>query len=68
MLAVRGWANGIALHHEGGSQSWYANVWLAANRDFGVLAITNAGGGRGYEATEATVDALVARFEAAQAP
>ncbi len=68
LLAVRGWANGIALHHEGSNQLWYANVWLAANRDFGVLAITNAGEGRGYEATEATVDALVARFEAAQAP
>ncbi len=67
-LAVRVWANGIALHHEGSNQLWYANTWLAANRDFGVLAVTNAGEGRAFEATQATVDALVERFEAAQAP
>jgi CubicO group peptidase (beta-lactamase class C family) len=67
-LAVRAWANGIALYHEGSNQLWYANTWLAANRDFGVLAITNAGEGRAFDATEAAVDALVERFEAAQAP
>ena len=68
LLAVRVWANGIALHHEGSNQLWYANTWLAPDLDFGVLAITNAGEGRAYDATEATVSALVDRFEAAQAP
>ncbi|MGB5304417.1 MAG: serine hydrolase domain-containing protein [Gemmatimonadota bacterium] len=68
LLAVRTWANGIALHHEGSNQFWYANMWLAANRDVGVLAISNAGEVRAYDATVATVDALVERFEAAQAP
>jgi CubicO group peptidase (beta-lactamase class C family) len=67
-LAVRVWANGVALHHEGSNQLWYADTWLAANRDFGVLTVTNAGGDRAFEATQATVDALVERFEAAQAP
>ena len=68
LLAVRGWANGIALHHEGSNRLWYANTWLAASRDFGVLVVTNAGEGRALDATEAAVDALVERFEAAQAP
>ena len=68
LLAVRVWANGIALHHEGSNQLWYANTWLAPDLDFGVLAITNAGEGRAYDATAATVSALVDRFEAAQAP
>ena len=68
LLAVRVWANGIALHHEGSNQLWYANTWLAPAQDFGVLAITNAGEGRAYDATEATVSALIDRFEAAQAP
>ena len=68
LLAVEVWANGIALHHEGSNQLWYANAWLAPDRDFGVLAITNAGGGRADDATEATVATLVDRFEAAQAP
>jgi len=68
LLAVEVWANGIALHHEGSNQLWYANAWLAPDRDFGVLAITNAGEGRARDATEATVSTLVDRFEAAQAP
>ena len=68
LLAVEVWASGIALHHEGSNQLWYANAWLAPDRDFGVLAITNAGEGRARDATEATVSTLVDRFEAAQAP
>lgn len=68
LLGVRGWANGIALHHEGTNFLWYANVWLAPQRDFGVLAVTNGGDDRGFRSTEATVTALIDRFEAAQAP
>ena len=68
LLAVRGWADGIALHHEGSNQLWYANAWFAPERDFGLLAITNAGQERGFRTTEATVTALIDRFEAAQSP
>jgi CubicO group peptidase (beta-lactamase class C family) len=67
-LAVRVWANGIAVYHEGTNQLWFANTWLAPARDFGLLVVTNSGGDRGYRATEATVSALIERFEAAQAP
>jgi len=67
-LAVRGWADGIALHHEGTNFLWYANVWLAPRRDFGMLAVTNAGEDRAFQATDATISALVERFEASQAP
>lgn len=68
LLAVRGWADGIALHHEGSNQLWYANMWLAPNRDFGVLAVTNGGQDRGFRSTEAAVEALIERFDAAQNP
>jgi CubicO group peptidase (beta-lactamase class C family) len=67
-LGFRSWANGIALLHEGSNQLWYANVALAPARDFGVLAVTNAGQDRGFRATEATVAALIDRFDAAEAP
>jgi CubicO group peptidase (beta-lactamase class C family) len=67
-LAVRGWANGVAIHHEGTNQLWYANVWLAPDRDFGMLAVTNAGGDRAYQTTQAAIDALLERFEAAETP
>jgi hypothetical protein len=67
-LAIRGWADGVALFHEGSNQLWYANAWLAPARDFGLLVVTNAGQDRAYQATDATATALIERFEAAQAP
>jgi CubicO group peptidase (beta-lactamase class C family) len=67
-LAVRGWADGIAIHHEGSNFLWYANVWLAPVRDFGMLAVTNAGEDRAFQATDAALSALRERFEASQAP
>lgn len=66
LLGVRTWAGGIALHQEGTNQLWYANAWLAPERDFGVFAVTNAGDDRGYRSTDAAVQALIDRFEAAQ--
>lgn len=68
LLGIRGWADGIALHHEGSNLLWYANVWLAPERDFAVFAVTNAGQERAFRTTEAAVTALIDRFEAAQAP
>lgn len=67
-LAFKLWANGVTAYHEGTNQMWYASTWLAPARDFGMLVVTNAGGDRGYRATESTVSALIERFEAAQAP
>jgi len=67
-LAVLGWANGVMLHHDGSNFMWYANVQLAPARDFGMLAVTNAGGDRAFRATDATLSALLARFEATQGP
>jgi CubicO group peptidase (beta-lactamase class C family) len=68
LLGVRAWANGIALHHEGSNQLWYANVWLAPERDFGLLAVTNGGQERAFRTTEETVSTLIERFDAAQVP
>ncbi|MDP2471668.1 MAG: serine hydrolase domain-containing protein [Candidatus Palauibacterales bacterium] len=67
-VTVRDWADGVALYHEGSNLLWYANVWLAPERDMGMLVVTNAGGDRAFRATDAAIDALIGRFEAAQAP
>lgn len=68
LLGVRVWASGIALHHEGSNLLWYANVWLAPERDVGLFAVTNAGEERAFQATDAAISALIERFDAAQAP
>jgi CubicO group peptidase (beta-lactamase class C family) len=61
-VAERTWARGGTISHNGSNTLWYASVWIAPQRDFGMLAVTNA---RGPDATEAALLALIARFDAA---
>jgi CubicO group peptidase (beta-lactamase class C family) len=44
LIFDRSWAGGRALNHGGSNESWYAVVWLAPARDFGILTATNQGG------------------------
>lgn len=39
----RPWAGGRALNHAGSNTYWYVVMWLAPNKNFAVLAATNAG-------------------------
>lgn len=56
--AARGWAGGQAITHTGSNTMFFAVVWLAPARDFGVLAACNQGG----EAAEKACDALCAHL------
>ncbi len=60
-----GWANGSAIDHNGSNMLWFATVWIAPQRDMGMLAVTNVGGEDGDRATDEIVDALISRFEKA---
>ncbi len=62
-ISQPGWANGSALDHNGSNKVWFATVWIAPQRDMGMLAVTNAGGDEGDRATDEIVEALIARFE-----
>ena len=62
-ISQPGWANGSALDHKGSNTAWFATVWIAPQRDMGMLAVTNAGGDGGNRATDEIVEALIARFE-----
>ncbi|HEX4083865.1 MAG TPA: serine hydrolase domain-containing protein [Chthoniobacteraceae bacterium] len=44
LIADRDWAGGKALNHAGSNTMNFADCWLAPNRKFGVLAVTNEGG------------------------
>lgn len=61
---VRGWAHGIGLQHAGSNGNWFAVAWLAPQRNFAMLAVTNAGGERAGLAADAALEALLERFEA----
>ncbi len=62
VVARRPWAGGRTLSHTGSNTQWYANLWLAPERDFAVAIVTNVGGNRAYEATDAVAGRLIARF------
>ena len=59
-----GWAGGRALTHVGSNAKWMAVVWLAPERDFGMLAVTNAGTQVALDAVNDAIDLLIDRFEA----
>jgi CubicO group peptidase (beta-lactamase class C family) len=58
VVTRRDWAGGLALNHCGCNTLYFANVWLAPERDFAVLVVANQGLDA-FEATDAAVAALV---------
>ena len=64
-VVQRDWAGGRALQHSGSNTLWFANVWLAPNRDIAMLAVTNAGGDDAFWGTDTAIGALILRFDPA---
>jgi len=61
----RPWAGGRALTHSGSNTYWYATIWLAPARDFGLLVATNQGGDPADKACDQAIGALIRHREAA---
>lgn len=68
LVVERAWAGGAALYHSGSNTMWYAVVWLAPSRGFGVFVVTNAGGDAASRATDEAAGVLIERVQAAGAP
>lgn len=62
-VGSRDWAQGRVLQHAGSNTVWYAVVWLAPERNVGLLAFTNAGGDRAAAAADRVVAALLGRLD-----
>lgn len=58
----RRWAGGMASHHTGSNTQWYTNVWLAPEKDWGAVVVTNVGGERAFALTDAIVAAMIGEF------
>lgn len=58
----RPWAPGPVFSHHGSNGIWHASVWFAPEADFGVVAVTNAGGEEGFTAADQAVALLIQRF------
>jgi CubicO group peptidase (beta-lactamase class C family) len=66
LIVRRQWAKGKkrgdkgrCLHHAGSNNSWYALVWIAPERDFAVIAVTNIGGDGIFKKIDAVVGTVV---------
>jgi CubicO group peptidase (beta-lactamase class C family) len=59
--AARSWAGGQALTHTGSNTMFFAVIWLAPARDFGVLAACNQGGEAAEKACDAACAHLIGR-------
>ena len=58
----RPWANGKTLTHTGSNLQWFTNVWIAPNRDWACVVVTNFGGDGAFEATDAVVGQMIQQF------
>ncbi len=56
----RPWANGQALNHAGSNTQWYSVIWMAPNREFGVVATCNIATTSGANPGAAATDQVAA--------
>ena len=67
VVAEREWGGGKVLNHAGCNTMFYANVWLAPQRDFAVLVCINQGDDVAAKASDEAVGALI-RLRASKLP
>ena len=63
VLTTRSWANGRTLTHQGSNTLNSSVAWVAPERDFVVLALTNAGGGNAFGELDQLIGRLLAYYE-----
>lgn len=66
VTAERPWGGGRVLTHSGTNTMNFAVMWVAPERDFAVVAATNAGGAEAEKGCDRAVSALIQKWEAAR--
>lgn len=61
-VAARPWAGGDALNHAGSNLQWYSVLWLAPNREFGVVALCNVAASTGTNPGAVATDQIVGKM------
>ena len=65
-LPQRTWASGVALQHNGFNNLWYADIWIAPQRNAALLAATNTTDcpsvGVGFKACDAAIAAMISKY------
>jgi CubicO group peptidase (beta-lactamase class C family) len=58
-IAERGWAGGKALVHTGSNGTWFADIWLAPEKDMGFVAATNLANEAAMKACDEAISAMI---------
>jgi CubicO group peptidase (beta-lactamase class C family) len=58
-------SGGRVLYHHGNNGAWCATMWIAPERDFAILTVTNAGDTPGSKGADNALRALIDRHNAA---
>ncbi|MBW8886341.1 MAG: beta-lactamase family protein [Fibrobacteres bacterium] len=58
----KAWAGGVAYQHEGSNKFWLSDIWLAPEKGFGMLVLSNGAGLRASQAEDDAIAALITRF------
>ena len=71
IVARRDWAgagdgDGIALAHQGSNTMWHAGAWLAPQRDWVMLATTNAADPGGSHACDQAIGVVIEAMDDAR--
>lgn len=66
-VTQRDWGGGTVLHHGGDNTMNHANVWIAPNRDFAILACVNQGGDTAFKASDDAVGAMIGLIQSSAA-
>jgi len=65
-LAQRPWASGVALQHNGSNTLWFADIWIAPQRNAALLAATNTAdcpsSGAGSKACDEAIAAMISKY------
>jgi CubicO group peptidase (beta-lactamase class C family) len=58
-IAERGWAGGKALVHTGSNGTWFADVWLAPEKDMAFVAATNVANDAAFKACDEAISEMI---------
>jgi CubicO group peptidase (beta-lactamase class C family) len=58
-------SGGHVLYHHGTNRFWYATVWLAPERNFAIVIVTNAGDAVGQKGADVAIQAVTDRCNTA---
>lgn len=59
ITAQREWGGGAVLSHAGSNGMWFAVTWVAPNKGFAAMAVTNCATAKGIDACDEVIGALI---------